>query len=253
MKTNIDVIDAPGNPKIYHRGPPLSNGPLPSIFYFSLSGKESLDLDPFNQPAVFLSEQGMRVFSLTLPGHEGAFPHPHAIKGWGNIHSSGKSIVEEFIKLCIISLDFLIAEGYVDRDSIGAAGLSRGAYMATQFAAKDVRVGTVLGFAPLTRLETIKDFKTSGDPDSLSEHALENLIPDLLKKKLRFYIGNYDTLVSTPYCFSFIHDLTESAYQQNRRFPPIELIIYPSIGHKGHGTPPEIFEAGSAWLAESLH
>lgn len=252
MKTNIDVIDIPNLQKVYHRGPPLSNGPLPSVFYFSLSGHESLDLDPFNQPAVILSGQGIRVFSLTLPGHDGDFPHQHAIKEWGNILASGKSIVDDFVGICIRALEFLVAQGYADPHSIAAAGLSRGAYIATQFAAKDERVGTILGFAPLTRLETIKDFKVEADPELLSKHALENLIPELLKKKLRFYIGNYDTLVGTPHCFSFIHALSEAAYQHNRRFPPVELIIYPSIGHKGHGTPPEIFTAGSEWLAKSL-
>ena len=252
MQIKIDVIDA-GEYKIYHRGPPLGNGPLPSIFYFSLSGEESLDLDPFNQPAVFLSEQGIRVFSLTLPGHDGAFPHQNAIKEWGNILASGKSIAEEFIEVCKQSLDFLIAQNYIDPNHIGVAGLSRGAYIATHFAAKDKRIGTILGYAPLTRLETIKDFKSMVDPELLSTYTLENLIPDLIDRKLRFYIGNHDSLVSTSNCFSFIHGLTESAYAQNRRFPPVELIIYPSIGHKGHGTPPEIFTAGSAWLAKNLN
>ncbi|HEV8051853.1 MAG TPA: prolyl oligopeptidase family serine peptidase [Parachlamydiaceae bacterium] len=252
MQIKIDVIDAPGKNKIYHRGPPLNHGPLPSIFYFSLSGEESLGLEPYNQPAVFLSEQGLRVFSLTLPGHEDAFPHQHAIKEWGKILTTGKNVIDEFIETCIQALDFLISQNYVDENYIGVAGLSRGAYIAAQLAAKDERINVILGFAPLTRLETIKGFIELADPLLLSEHSLEKLIPDLINKKLRFYIGNYDSLVGTQHCFSFIHALTECAYQKNRRFPSVELNIYPSIGHKGHGTPPEIFDSGSLWLSQIL-
>jgi alpha/beta superfamily hydrolase len=256
MKVQIESIDAPNLPRIYHRGPPLKVGPLPSVIYFSLSGEESLGLDPYNQPAVFLSENGLRVFSVTLPGHEGAFPHPHAIKSWGNALSEGKNIIGEFSLVCSAVLDYLIEKNYVDSSFIASAGLSRGAYVATYLAANDKRIGTILGFAPLTRFETIKDlkdfkeFKDFATPDLLSECALESLVAGLVDKTLRFYIGNHDTMVGTEHCFSFIRKLTESAYEEKRKFPPVELIVYPSVGHKGHGTPPEIFRAGCEWLLQ---
>jgi esterase FrsA len=246
----LDYIDTPNLPRIYHRGPPLSDGPLPSVIYFSLSGEESLGLDPYNQPAVFLSERGVRVFSITLPGHEGDFPHNHAIKQCGDSPESGETSIKKFIDTCKLVIDHLVHDHYIDVNHLGVAGLSRGAYIATQLAAKDERLKTILGFAPLTTLETVKELQDFGT--ALYPLSLQALIPELADKKVRFHIGNYDTLVSTPRCFSFIHELTESCYQKNRRFPPIELIIYPSIGHKGHGTPPEIFLAGSEWLLSSL-
>lgn len=247
----VDVINL-STFKIYHLGPSLKDGPRPSLFYFSLSGEESLGLDPYNQPAVFLSGQGIRVFSLTLPGHEGAFPHSHAVKSWGEDLLSGKNMIDEFISRCIKALDFLIHNRYIDPDHIGVAGLSRGAFMAAHLAAKDKRINTVLGFAPLTRLETIKDLQDNDDLQELSPFSMENLVPDLVNKTLKFYIGNHDTLVNTSYCFSFIRSLTELSYNQKHRFPPVELVIYPSIGHKGHGTPPDIFHAGASWLTERL-
>lgn len=252
MQQSIDVIDVSKQIKVYHRGPPLNKGPLPSVFYFSLSGEESLNLDPFNQPAVFLSKQNLRVFSLTLPGHLGEFPHKYAIKEWAEKIALGKNIFTEFIEVCVYALDFLINKQYINSKHIGVAGLSRGAYIATQFAAKEERIGTILGFAPLTGLETMKDFESIIDLSLVKFLSLENFIPDLIGKTLRFYIGNYDTLVSTSRCFSFIHSLTEKSYQQKHQFTPVELIIYPSIGHKGHGTPREIFQDGSAWLTQNL-
>lgn len=252
MKTQIESIHVPNLPTIYHRGPPLEAGPKPSVFYFSLSGEESLGLDPYNQPAVFLSDNGVRVFSLTLPGHEGSFPHQHAIKSWGEPLLQEKNIIREFSSVCSAALNYLIKCGYVDPDLISTAGLSRGAYVATYLAAHDKRFKTILGFAPLTRLETVKDFSDFADKELLETFALETFVSELGHATLRFYIGNHDTLVSTSACFSFIQKLTEYVYELKRKFPPIELIIYPSIGHKGHGTPPEIFTAGAEWLISKL-
>lgn len=248
----IDIIELPEKTKIYHLGPPLNAGPRPSVFYFSLSGEESLTKDPYNQPATFLSKKGIRVFSLTIPGHEGAFPHSHALKSWGESMIAGTNRIDEIVVQSMQALDYLILHQMVDPNNIGSSGLSRGAFIATHLAAKDKRFQTVLGFAPLTHPETVKDLNNILNPQILKHFSLETLIPQLIDKTLRFYIGNHDSLVSTSHCFSFIHNLTEYAYRQKHRFPPVELIIYPSIGHKGHGTPPEIFLAGSSWMAGQL-
>jgi len=65
---------------------------------------------------------------------------------------------------------------------------------------------------------------------------------------LLYLIGNYDTRVGTEKCFQTIQELTEASIEAGIRTPPVELIIGPSIGHKGHGTPPERFKAGIDWL-----
>jgi pimeloyl-ACP methyl ester carboxylesterase len=249
---SVDVIEAKGLPKIYHRGPSLNQGLKPAVFYFSLSGEESLNLDPYNQPAVLLANSDIRVFSLTLPGHEGVFPHAQAIKSWCEGLLSEVNIVDEFVSICSQTIEYLIESKLIDPKRIAAAGLSRGAYIATQLAAKDNRIQTVLGFAPLTRLEEARGIDDIEDKYLLARYSLENLIPELIGKSIRFYIGNYDTLVSTPHCFSFIHELSKKSYLQKRRFPQVELIIYPSIGHRGHGTPPEIFKNGAYWMSNEL-
>jgi esterase FrsA len=58
--------------------------------------------------------------------------------------------------------------------------------------------------------------------------------------------------VGTESCFQFISELSETAYQQKISSSPIELIIGPSMGHKGHGTPPEVFKDGAAWIRRKL-
>lgn len=241
-------IHAPGLPPIYYLGPSHAAGPLPAVFYFSLSGEESLSLDPFNQPAIRLSELGVRVFSLTLPDHDGAYPHGHAIGEWVKDVASGGHRINRFVAQCSEALDHLIAKGWADPHKIAVSGLSRGAYIAFLFAARDQRVRAVLGYAPLTHFNMPEDAGEERIIDSPLS-SLNNFADALSGKIVKVYIGNNDTRVSTASCFSFIEALTHSSVKHKHRPPPIEMVIYPSIGHKGHGTPPQIFNDGADWLA----
>ena len=54
FNVTCDIINGPNSISIYHVGPPLELGPLPTFFYFALSGEESLTLNPYNQPVSFL-------------------------------------------------------------------------------------------------------------------------------------------------------------------------------------------------------
>ena len=123
------------------------------------------------------------------------------------------------------------------------AGLSRGGFVAALLAAHDTRIQSILGFAPLTQLPS------SNHQSTLTLFPYVHL---LIQKSLRFYIGNHDERVSTEQCFTFIKTLADHAYEQRIRPPAVELIIYPSIGHKGHGTPLTIFEQGAQWIQSQL-
>lgn len=249
----LDLIEVPSLPTVYHIGPPLTTGALPSVFYFSLSGQESLNLDPYNQPAVYLANQNIRVFSITLPEHFGTHPHPHAMNSWAASIASGFDFMKDFVADCSHCIDYFVDKGYVSLHRIGSCGLSRGGFAATHLAAHDKRIKYVVGFAPITNLAALKEFNAVGNMELCHRLSLTALIPQLTNVSLRFYIGNRDTCVNTSDCYEFIHKLTEAAHQLKRRSLPIELTIYPSIGHKGHGTPPEIFRSGADWLLEKLN
>lgn len=233
---------------IYHSGPPLSQGPLPSLFYFALSGKDSIELDPYNQPVAYLKEDAVRVFSFTLPGHGTDLKNSEALKYWADGFARGENPVSRFIEEALENVDFLIRSNYADPKQMAAAGLSRGAFMAAHFAAKEARISHLLGFAPLTRLDKVLEFK---DLD-VGRFNLENLIPDLIQKKVRFYIGNLDKRVHTEDCFNLIHKMAEEANAKRVRNLNFELNIVPSIGHQGHGTSPETFLNGINWLKANM-
>lgn len=237
---------------LYHTGPALDHGPLPSIFYFSLSGPDSLCRDPYNQPVQFLAGKMIRVFSLTLPAHEEPLSPQDALSLWAEDFAKGTDCLQAFIDQVHIALDFAIQKQFVDPNRVAAAGLSRGALAAAYAAAQNPRFRFLLGFAPLVNLRLAKEFShLQNNPLVLSYDAL-SIAPLLTDRSIRFYIGNLDTRVSTRACFDLTMAIAEKAHLAHISSPRVELIISPSVGQMGHGTPPEIFHQGAAWLEEHL-
>jgi hypothetical protein len=97
-----------------------------------------------------------------------------------------------------------------------------------------------------------KEFQEIKDNPAALAVNMENLIPSLLDRKLRFYIGNCDQRTGTRHCFDFIEKLSFAMFDARNRSPSVELIISPSVGFQGHGTPKHIFHQGAQWLAEQL-
>ncbi len=241
-------LEAPSGLPIYHCGPPIEKGPLPAFFYFALSGSESLNLDPYNQPIQFLQGSNIRTFSFSLPGHLPGDDHRRGMQRWAEGLQQSPDYFEEYLQQATENIDYLIATKWIDPSHIAVGGLSRGGFLATRLAARHVNIKLILGFAPLTNLQTLHEFSQL----HVEHLSLEQDIPQLRHKTLRYYIGNRDTRVDTNRCFSFIHQLTNAIFDTGIRSPPIEMILFPSIGHKGHGTPPLIFEEGATWIKNQL-
>ncbi len=233
-------------------GPPLEKGPLPTLFYFALTAEESLTLDPFNQMVATLSSLPCRIFSLTLPGHIAGQNPADSLAFWTKSILAHDNFLAPFLQKAKALLDDLEKQGLLVPEKVGAAGLSRGAFAATHLAAYDPRVAFILGFAPLTDLQASSSCHELADSELAATLALHHLNDKLFNKKLRFYIGNHDTLVKTKRCFEFTHHLAKTAYHHKIRSPQVDLIITPSIGHRGHGTPPEIFIQGAQWAQQQL-
>lgn len=243
-------IFSPTEVEIAYCGPLLDETPLATVIYFALSAEESLQKAPFNQPVLFLQEKKeVRVFSFTLPGHTPGQDPRLGMTNWAKGLAKDPNYLHSFILRCIKNLDYLIEKGWIDEKKLAVAGLSRGGFIATHLASLDKRIRFILGYAPLTRLDYLEEFQQLVNPTLLTSLNLEYKTSSLTDKEIRFYIGNNDTRVSTDSCYELIRSLTLKAYEEGNRSPKIELIIFPSIGYKGHGTPPHIFEQGAKWLS----
>jgi hypothetical protein len=252
LKTKIAALRVTPDLPLYHFGPALDHGPLPSFFYFALSGPDSLSLDPFNQPVQFLDGKMIRIFSMTLPGHEANLPPENAIQLWAEDMARGMDPIGSFLDSFAKAIDFAIRERFVDPGKMAVGGLSRGGFIASHAAARDKRFRFLLGFAPLTRLSSLKEFSSMQDHPLVNNLDLENLSPSLSDRHSRFYIGNRDTRVETRSCFDFAMSLVDAAHAHKIRTPQVECFITPSIGRDGHGTSPEVFQEGASWIAKCL-
>lgn len=228
-------------------GPPLDAGPLPAVFYFSLSAHDSLHLDPYNQPAIYLSSPALRIFSVSLPGHD-TMPPTQALRFWADEIHHGRDVIHAFVTEIGTQIHDLIDQNVIDPKKLGAMGLSRGAFIATHVSALVPEIQHILGFAPLTRLSSVQEFQHL----DVERWDLTYLADKIYNRNVRFYIGNRDTRVGTESCCQFISALSNTAFENKISSSPIELIIGPSIGHKGHGTSPEIFQQGALWLEKKL-
>jgi predicted esterase len=248
----MNKIKVDSDLEIHYQGPDVKEGLLPALFYFALSAEESLHQDPFDQPVKFLAKYPMRVFSISLPGHGPNLDPTKALLMWAENIYEGKNIIAEFVQKVQRAVAYLIDKKIITPEKTALAGLSRGAFIAALVAAKIPELKIVLGFAPLTKLNFAKEFHEMQDNPIVNSLSLHHFVDELADVTLRFYIGNHDTLVGTDLCFQFIQSLADAAFEKRIRTSPIELIIGPSIGFKGHGTSKEVFHDGARWIAEQL-
>ena len=109
----IEVIQLNHNIEVNHIGPPLTDGRKGAVFYFSISGEDSLGLDPFNQPAVFLAQLGVRVFSMNIPFHGPNLNALVAIEAWAREFAEGNDPLTPFIDQAVFALNALIERGLI--------------------------------------------------------------------------------------------------------------------------------------------
>ena len=225
---------------------------LPTFIYFALSGQESLSLDPFNQPASFLSELPIRSISFSLPFHEINEDKHQGIANWAKSIKEGTNFVEDFVTKVKKSIYYLIEKKIIDPEHIAVGGLSRGGFIATHLAAIMKEINHVAIFAPLTQLIFQPDFSELNEDSLAKSLSLHNLSPKLINKNFKIFISNNDTRVGTKQTLNFMESLVNANISSGHRQPPIETTLYPPSGHKGHGTLPHYFHQGAQWIAGKL-
>ncbi|MCH1429157.1 MAG: hypothetical protein L7U87_00195 [Chlamydiales bacterium] len=224
-----------------------------ALIYFTLTADTSLVVDPFNQPVKDLKACAINCFSVTLPFHDIGIPHSETVDHWRTVLMDNGDFLESFVtklqNLCL----FLEAEGLLKLELTCLAGLSRGGYIACFLASLLPQVQYILAFSPMSYIFSREE----------ETHLIENIFfkpfwninyfaEKLANRHLQLYIGNYDTKVSTRACFEFTDKLASIASEKRIRPCKTNLHIYPSVGHKGHGTPPDIFHLGAQWIEKVL-
>lgn len=236
--------------EVQYIGPQLKTQPLPAVIYFALSASDSLLLDPFNQPVEYLKDETIRIFSVTIPGHENQLPKEKALEFWAKKVENNKSPLFHFFEEVKKALEEL--RPYFLEEKIALCGLSRGGFIALHLASQIPWIKTILAFAPLIRLDQVKEFSHLKTHPIVKDLNIDFLIDHLIDKNIRIYIGNRDLRVGTEHSFHLITTLANAAYEKRVKNSSFEMTIGSSIGYLGHGTSLETFQKGCQWLKTQL-
>lgn len=248
QKDDIETLQAPNGIEFLFDGPPLVEGIKPLFLYFALSKEASLREPPFNRPITTLKEnyKTIRLASVSLPFHNPKYPIEEAMSLWSQAFKDDPDFLNHFIQNLKEAVLFLIHNEIVSKEGLGFGGLSRGGYIAARMA-NLIKAKALLAYAPLTELTFLSELKEVQDKTNLKNYS-----KGLNEISVRAYIGNRDQRVGTRNCFDWIESIVEEQYKASIRSPKVELILSHSIGHKGHGTPPFIFDAGAHWIGKLL-
>lgn len=202
-----------------------------TVFFFSLSASDSLNLSPFCHPVDTLLDNGLHVISTTLPDHENN-NRPYPISDiWG-----GKTnTIEQFLndlQTSILEISSIFPPPY------GAMGISRGGFIALHLASMMKEISSVCCFSPMLSVK-----------EKLSIFPIKK---HLTTKKIHFFVGHNDTLINTKDVINLSHEITSLAQEKKQHNVNIQTTIFPSIGRHGHGTPDPIFQQGAQWITNNL-
>jgi hypothetical protein len=230
----------------HYLGPSLSVGATPTIFYFALSSKDTLLVDPYNQPISSFDLNKIRVITCTLLEHEEPKSPYEAIGAWVDQLHKGNDLLTPFFERVSKAIHLMLEKNMIAKDQLGFMGLSRGAFIATHLSRYFDFSLPIVGFSPLIALSQTKEALALGL--NYCHLDLSHFLKSLIDKKIYYFIGNKDTRVGSKICADFIFDLANLAYEHSIRSLPFELKVFPSIGYMGHGTPKSIFIEGANLL-----
>lgn len=225
--------------------------PAPTLFFFAGAAKATLLSNDYAKCGHHLMKDGVLLVGIDIPAHGDDVRKdepPGGINGWRYRLEKGEDPIRPFTKKVSEVLDYLVKEGYSDPKRVGAAGTSRGGFIASHVAAADVRFQTIVEFAPVTDLLAVSEFK------GLEKHAMttglhvSQLADKLAGRSFWFCIGNNDERVSTDETIAFTRKLVRAAAAKKAKLD-VFLAVTPTPGHSIHKT---AHDEAAVWLRERL-
>jgi len=226
--------------------------PSPTLLIFSASSFERTFQDPnINRMGLLMRRtNGFLLVSMDLPCH-GADQRPNepaGLAGWYFRLRNGENFVPDFLARASSVLDYLISQGYTDPQRIAVYGISRGGFMAFQFAGAEPRVRWVVAFAPVTNLLALSEFSSMWNNAATRSLALTQIVDRLVGRAIWMCIGNLDDRVNTDDAIAFARRFVEAA-QVKGQFPDLTIEFQPTIDH---AILPDSHDKAAAWLRQRL-
>jgi dienelactone hydrolase len=258
---NSEHSAGPANKSVIHKTTPdgveygvwgeVTSKPAPTLFMLGSTIDAVLGDAYFRQCGNELAELGYLVVSIDLPCHgtqtiEG---EPAGLGGWS--HRAGNN--EDFVAECNARLskvlDDLIKRGLSDPERVAAAGTSRGGFLAIHFAAFDRRVKAAAGFAPVTELAALREFRDTHEHPLVAKLGLKNQAEQLAGRPVWIIIGDVDERVGTHHAIEVAGRLSALA-KEKKVASNVELHVMSEP--RGHTTPKGASKLAAAWIHRHL-
>ena len=214
----------------------LNGQAAPTLFILSGTIEGTLENPTYRQCGSLLAEHGYLCVSIDLPCHGTQARHgePTGLSGWSHRAARDDDFVAECNARLSGVLDHLITIGVTVPDQVAACGTSRGGFLAIHFAAHDFRVKCVVGFAPVTDLAALSEFRAIPQHPLVGKLSLVNQADKLAGRPVWIVIGDRDDRVGTNHAFEAISRLNAVARQRNI---PSRTELHIISEPRGHTTP----------------
>lgn len=229
----------------------LVGKPAPTLFILASTIDDTLASAYFRQCGNELAELGYILVSIDLPCHgtQTTEGQPAGLSGWSHRVGNDEDIVAEANVRLSNVLDDLIKTGLTDPTRVAAAGTSRGGFLAIHFAAHDKRVKAAAGFAPVTSLAALREFRTRQDHPLVSRLSLINHAEKIAGRPVWIIIGDRDERVGTHHAIELASKLSSVAKERDI---PSNVELHVMSEPRGHTTPRGASSMAAAWVHRQL-
>jgi dienelactone hydrolase len=223
----------------------------PTLFMLAATIDGTLGNPYFRQCGNELAKHGYLVVSIDLPCHgtQTTDGGPAGLTGWSERVGKNDDIVAEANARLSKVLDHLIKTGLTDPHRVAVAGTSRGGFLAIHFAAHDARVKCAAGFAPVTDLAALREFRSIQEHALVRKLSLENQASKLAGRPVWIVIGDRDERVGTDKAIRLASRLSAVAKEKGIT-SHVELHVLSEP--RGHTTPRGSSSLAATWILHHL-
>ncbi len=226
--------------------------PAPTLIVLATTIQNTLNSKYYRHCGNQLAKRGFLCVSINLPCHgdQQVDGEPEGLLGWSYRTARDSDFVAEFNNRLSKVLDHLVKQGLSDPEKIAACGTSRGGFLALHAAIHDPRVKCVAGFAPVTDLSVLSEFKLTSECQLVKKYNLIKRANDLAGRKVWILIGDQDKRVNTDNAVQLAREISRES-RENKLLSKVTLHVLPEP--RGHMIPAGADRMAADWILQEIN
>jgi len=226
--------------------------PAPTLIVLATTIQDTLNSAYYRHCGNQLAKRGFLCVSINLPCHgdQRVDGEPEGLSGWSHRAARDFDFVAEFNNRLSKVLDHLVKQGMSDPEKIAACGTSRGGFLALHAAIHDPRVKCVAGFAPVTDLSALSEFKLTSKYQLVKKYNLINRANELAGRKVWIIIGDQDKRVDTDNAVQLAREISKESRKKNL---PSRVTLHVLPEPRGHTIPAGADRMAADWILQEIN